>query len=129
MPINANTLTWNLNRLSGPTMGSVVGRNRTTLDASRPPPNVWGDKPFLMKLQVALGHTPPSNMVLYDRKRSFEVYLLSQDNPPLFAAFLNEMTGPRGGYEGLKMYRWARRTGDWQFSVCLDRTPPNDAKW
>lgn len=118
------------NRFSGPTLGSNPDEGyRNVPDSSEPPPNVWGDKLFLVKFQVGLGEMPPSNMMLYDRKRSFQVFMLPQDNTELFSAFFREMTGPRGGHGGLKMYRWARRTGNWQFSVCLDREPLTDTKW
>ena len=118
-----------INRFSGPALVTNPERLHFTPDRSTPPPNVWGDKVFLVKIQVGLGDTPPSNMMLYDRKRSFQVFMRPDDDSERFSAFYREMTGPRGGHGGLKMYRWARRTGDWELSICLDREPLMDTKW
>ncbi|KAI0704230.1 hypothetical protein C8T65DRAFT_654302 [Cerioporus squamosus] len=100
------------------------------VDPNAVPPNVWGDRVFVVKLQV--GSTPGRYpyMMVYDRKRSFEVFVRSEEDVPLFTAFVEEMRGERGGHGGIKMYRWARRTGDWELSVCLDRVPPQtDTNW
>ncbi|KAI0752552.1 hypothetical protein C8Q80DRAFT_460968 [Daedaleopsis nitida] len=97
--------------------------------AETPPPDVWGDKVFLVKMQVPLVAGPPGNMLLYDIKRSFHVYIIRADNPAVFAELYAEMTGPRGGHRGLKMYRWAKRTGDWQLEICVDREPNVEVKW
>ena len=115
------------NRFSGPS-----AEDSKWLDFNGPsssPPNVWGDKLFILKIQVGMGSQTPSNMMLYDRKQSFRVFMVPEDDTERFSAFLREMTRPRGGHGGLKMYRWARRTGDWEFSVCLDRAPLVDTKW
>ena len=54
-----------------------------------------------------------------------EVYGASDHCPVVL-----EMAGPRGGYQGLKMYRWARRTSEWELNICLDRVPPQtDTNW
>ena len=118
-----------LNRLSGPSLASDLAQQTYAPDTSKPSLNVWGNKLFLVKIQIGLDVMPPSNMLLYDRKRSFKVFMVPQDDTARFSAFFLEMTGPRGGHEGLKMYRWARRTGDWEFSICLDRAPSADTKW
>ncbi|KAI0752538.1 hypothetical protein C8Q80DRAFT_1117939 [Daedaleopsis nitida] len=97
--------------------------------ANTPPPNVWGDKLFLVKIQIGLNPAAPRYMMLYDMKRSFQVFLCPAENPLLFENLHAEMTGPRGGYGGIKMYRWAKRTGDWQFDICVDRDPQTDIKW
>ena len=93
------------------------------------PPDVWGDRLFLIKFQIGLGSAVPPYMMMYDRKRSFQVFTVPQDGAAPFAELLADMRGPRGGYGGIKMYRWARRTGDWEFSVCVDREPQTDTKW
>ncbi|KAI0356850.1 hypothetical protein OH77DRAFT_1477050 [Trametes cingulata] len=102
----------------------------TTLqDTERPYPNAHGDNPFVVKLQVGLGGRP-THMMVYDRQRSFNsVYVTIGDNPREFAELVAEMEGPRGGFGGLKMYRWAKRTGDWELSICVDRPPQGDVRW
>ena len=96
---------------------------------SEAPPNDHGDNLFLIKMQVGVGAASPQHMMLYDRKRSFQLWWFRAQDPATFGEFCAEMVGPRGGYGGLKMYRWAKRTGDWEFSICLDREPLTDTKW
>ncbi|EIW53186.1 uncharacterized protein TRAVEDRAFT_52321 [Trametes versicolor FP-101664 SS1] len=97
---------------------------------STPHANVHADKPFLVKLQVGLAGPGRDNIVVYDRLRSFsQVYVSRRDDPATFADLVAEMAGPRGGYGGVKMYRWAKRTGDWELSICVDRKPETDIKW
>ncbi len=97
--------------------------------AKTAPPNVWGDKLFLVKIQSSLGEELPVHMMVYDMKRSFQVFLAREDDPALFMDMHAEMVGPRGGYGGIKMYRWAKRVGDWQLNICLDREPRTEIKW
>ena len=52
-----------------------------------------------------------------------QAFVHQDDDAAAFAELVKEMEGPRGGHGGLKMYRRARRVGDWELSVCLDRTP------
>ena len=33
------------------------------------------------------------------------------------------------GWQGIKMYRWARRVGDHELSMCFDRAPGTDPVW
>ena len=118
------------NRYTGTGGPSTVPTLQNQADVVRTaPPNVWGDKLFLVKIQISLGDGVPTHMMVYDMKRSFQVYLAYEDEPELFGEILAEMVGPRGGYGGLKMYRWARRSGDWQLDVCLDREPKTEIKW
>ncbi|KZT64969.1 hypothetical protein DAEQUDRAFT_565796 [Daedalea quercina L-15889] len=97
-------------------------------DPAAAPPNVHGARLFLVKLQVSLGGTPTSIMV-YDRQRSVQGYFMRRDSPEVFGEMLQEMQGPRGGYGGVKMFRWAKRVSDWELSVCLDREPQTEIKW
>ncbi|TFK80178.1 hypothetical protein K466DRAFT_592002 [Polyporus arcularius HHB13444] len=117
----------NINKFSSDFSGRSTATRKFEA-ADPPPPNVWGDRVFMIKLQVALSYGEPGHMMLYDRKRSFQGFMLRKDNPA-FAELYAEMLGPRGGFGGMKMYRWAKRTGDWELSVCLDRQPQTDTKW
>lgn len=94
-------------------------------DPSVPHADVHGPRPFLVKLQLGR-----DNLAVYDRQRSFsQVYVVRADGPAAFADLVAEMAGPRGGFGGLKMYRWAKRVGDWELSICVDRKPETDIKW
>ncbi|KAI0816920.1 hypothetical protein BC628DRAFT_1334034 [Trametes gibbosa] len=98
--------------------------------ASVPHPNAHGDRPFIVKIQVGLTGPARDTMMIYDRQRSFsEVYVARADDPVTFRDLVAEMTGPRGGYGGVKMYRWAKRSGDWMLDICVDRRPETDIKW
>ena len=91
-----------------------------------PPPNVYGAKPFLLKLQIS---TDAANMMLYDRQRNMQGYFVRADDPMLFRDVREEMEGPRGGHAGLKMYRVCKRVGDFELSVCVDREPSEPVRW
>ncbi|PSR74746.1 hypothetical protein PHLCEN_2v9625 [Hermanssonia centrifuga] len=133
LPINASlpefegVYATHVNRFS-----SLTSLPKTTtpssFSSSSPPPNVHGEKLFLVKMQISI-IASEGNLLIYDRQRSMQVYFLQTTDPALFALFKEEMDGPRGGYMGMKMYRWAKRTGDFQLSVCLDREPGEEIKW
>ncbi|KAI0634536.1 hypothetical protein C8Q77DRAFT_1157348 [Trametes polyzona] len=85
-----------------------------------PYPNVHGDRAFLVKLQVGLAGPGRDNIMVYDRKRSFgQVWIARDDDLAAFADLVAEMASPAGGYAGVKIYRWAKRTGDWELSICV----------
>ncbi|KAI8996668.1 hypothetical protein BD414DRAFT_434731 [Trametes punicea] len=99
-------------------------------DPSVPFPNVHGERLFLVKMQVGLAGAARDTIMVYDQQRSFgNVYVAREDGPALFSDLVGEMAGPRGGYGGVKMYRWANRTGDRELSVCVDRRPETVTKW
>ncbi|KZT04913.1 uncharacterized protein LAESUDRAFT_656844 [Laetiporus sulphureus 93-53] len=90
-------------------------------------PDIHGKKLFLVKLQI----TPHGNesIMVYDRRDSFTVFLVRDKAPDVFDEIKSEIRGPRGGYFGVKTYRWAKRAGDWELSICVDRVPQTDIKW
>jgi hypothetical protein len=94
-----------------------------------PPPNIHGDKVFMIKLQTPAntGGNVPKNIFIYDRQKSFQVYMKAEDDPDAFreVALAIRTTG----WKGLKMYRWAKRTGDFELTVCFDRAPEKDPPW
>ena len=45
----------------------------------------------------------------------------------VFDKVADEMS--RTGFLGAKMFRWAKRTGEWEMSVCLDREPKENVQW
>ncbi|OCH86729.1 hypothetical protein OBBRIDRAFT_890275 [Obba rivulosa] len=94
-------------------------------DAARPPPNIHDENPFLVKIQFSGG----AHMLVYDRQRSFQVYFSQTKDAGGFQEIVGEIQGPRGGYSGLKMYRWAKRVSDWELSVCFDREPQTEIMW
>lgn len=94
------------------------------LDPNTPPPNAHGEKLFLIKLQYGGG-----NFLIYDRQRTMNVFFLEGKDPIVFQKVRQEVESPRGGFAGLKMYRWAKRESDWGLSVCLDKEPRDEIKW
>jgi len=89
-----------------------------------PPPDVHNGKTFLVKFQIALWQFgEDAHMLLYDRQRSFQVMWKRKDQQDLF----DEAEEALG--DSLKMYKWARRVGDYRLEVCFDRSPPKDPLW
>ncbi|KAI1792762.1 hypothetical protein LXA43DRAFT_972427 [Ganoderma leucocontextum] len=99
------------------------------LDDALPYVNVYGDRPFLTKMQITPPGVAPGRIMVYDRRQTFLGFLREDVDAPAFWEFAAEMRGARGGLMGLKMHRWVKRTGDWELSVCLDRAPVADVKW
>ncbi|PPQ92952.1 hypothetical protein CVT25_000215 [Psilocybe cyanescens] len=119
-----------------PQLSSIVNRLESTHDPYTAgmspsnngiPPDVHGGKIFLAKFQVALTYddqgTNAPDMLIYDRTRSFRFFWKRSSNPELFAE-AQTMMGSK-----LKFYRWMRRTGDYQFDLCIDRAPEEDPLW
>jgi hypothetical protein len=96
---------------------------------SGPEPNIHGDRVFLVKLQLPLNADPTNpfykNMI-YDRRKSFQFFMLEADN---VNAYREAEEAIRTGWKGLKVYRWARRIGDHQLSICFDKAPSQDLPW
>ena len=93
-----------------------------------PPANLYGSRPFIVKMQL---QNPPSEAVysppellVCDRHRSitgFGPVCSCETCAVLVEECVNEGPG--------KVYRWARRTGEWELSVCLGRDPIPNAEW
>lgn len=125
------------NKLSAGTIQDKLGRDNPRFrgendpECGPPPPNIHGDTAFLVKIQVPLNNSdesdPDTSLLIYDRRRSFDAHVLRKLDPEKYG--LIEYTVRNKGVNGMKMYRWARRTGDWQFSICLDREPEGEVKW
>lgn len=100
-----------------------------------PPPNVHGTKPFLVKIQRPLvGGVPGTelssshSMFVYDRQRSFKLHFYGRENPELYNKTY-VMIANESSCNGVKMYRWARRSDDWTLEICLDKVPDEIPKW
>ncbi|KAL0060658.1 hypothetical protein AAF712_012535 [Marasmius tenuissimus] len=87
-------------------------------------PNVHGNAAFLIKIQR---HTyrETNPMLIYDRQRSLQVHLNRSEDPQSHA----KLTGQMKKKNAFKIYRWARRIGDVQLAVCLDKGPLEDPSW
>ncbi|KAK7058326.1 hypothetical protein VNI00_001957 [Paramarasmius palmivorus] len=88
-------------------------------------PNIHGDNAFLVKIQRSL-RNPMAAMMLYDRQRSFQLWLETADDPEAFLVATKEIIASPNG---MKIYRWAKRTGDCELDICFDRAPPKDPLW
>ena len=109
-----------------------IRKKLTPQDAKSPKPvsgtlkNVHGEKPFLVKIQVA-GFDGPS-MLIYDRQRSFQAtYLRSDSEDPQGFQRLADVV--HKGIMGLKAYRWAKFVDGERLSVCVDVEPRDDVQW
>ncbi len=113
---------------------SVIGkgpRSETPIVKSAadwPPPNIYDDKPFVIKIMVPepeMGFMP---LMIYDRRRSVEFLLRIDVDPRSYEALLT--TTRRSGDFGLRIFLYAKRTGHTKLSVCLNREPPTESvKW
>ncbi|KZT04914.1 uncharacterized protein LAESUDRAFT_760660 [Laetiporus sulphureus 93-53] len=93
--------------------------------------NIHGDKLFLVKLQNQQSSGPMASetILIYDRRQSLVAYFVKGKASEVYDEIRKEIQGPRGGYQGLKTYRWAKRVGDWELSICLDREPQTEIRW
>jgi len=97
---------------------------KATVSDGGPPPDIHDGKIFLAKFQLSLsGNATPGHMLIYDRTRSFQLFWLRKSDPELFDK------GAKMMGDKLKFYRWIRRTGDYEFDLCLDRAPATDPIW
>ncbi|KAK7438900.1 hypothetical protein VKT23_017827 [Stygiomarasmius scandens] len=115
-------MNWSLS--ASPSMDNIQ-ETRSANDSNPAPPNLYGDKPFLIKVQRPVINNG-SAMMIYDQKRSAQFWLVRGDDPVAYDTALEEIkSGPRG----LKIYRWAKRIGDLELSVCIDKAPPKVPQW
>ncbi|KIM39524.1 hypothetical protein M413DRAFT_447013 [Hebeloma cylindrosporum] len=100
------------------------GGGKDTVSDGTPPPDIHEGKVFLAKFQLSLSSNAiPGHMLIYDRTRSFQLFWLRKSDPDLFDEGVYMMR------DKLKFYRWVRRTGDYEFDLCLDRAPAADPVW
>ncbi|KZT37708.1 hypothetical protein SISSUDRAFT_1129421 [Sistotremastrum suecicum HHB10207 ss-3] len=85
------------------------------------PPNIHADRPFVIKIQVNA-----NSARIYDRRRSFDLYLSLKNDPVNYQRMCALAST---GFRGLKCYRWAKRVSDFDFSICFDRSLPEDPQW
>jgi len=99
--------------------------NSGATNASTPPLDVHKGKVFLAKFQLSLSSIQgrSGDMLVYDRQRSFSLFWKPASQPVLFHR-AEQMIGHK-----LKFYRWMKRTGDYDFEICLDRAPEQDQLW
>lgn len=96
---------------------------------SRFPPNVHGDRPFVVKLQTGAnrdlmgGHS----LQISDRKESFLLYF--EDDQSMLEPRLNLTDQSVEGTIAVQFYRWALRTSDEELKVCIDVPPSNAILW
>ncbi|KAJ8076759.1 hypothetical protein AAF712_000381 [Marasmius tenuissimus] len=107
------------------TFQSMRGAKSTPVSEMSPASNIHGNNPFLVKIQKAMGGDAGA-MLMYDRQKSFQFNLVRAKDTAAHTEALKQMSTSA---TGLKIYRWAKQTGDRQLSVCFDRPPPSDPLW
>ena len=113
-----------LSRLD-PTQNSATAGISTMGNESPAFVDIHNGKIFLAKFQISLAmdDTPLPHMLIYDRARSFQLIWHRGGNPKLFEQGCKMMD------RKLKIYRWVRRLGNYEFEICLDRAPETDPLW
>jgi hypothetical protein len=74
---------------------------------------------------LAPGQKPAQSgisILIYDRRRSFEVTLTKYICPDSSFNLLAELVKTKGR-RGLKIFCWATRSGDWSLDLCVDQLP------
>ncbi|VDB84549.1 unnamed protein product [Peniophora sp. CBMAI 1063] len=110
-------------------MNTTLLNHKRRLDRvlrGEPPKNVHGDKVFLIHVDGGLNG---SRVKVHDRTRSIQSSLLEQDDGANFRELLPRPTNDLYVVDSSRTYRWARRTGDWELSICLDRKPTENTMW
>ena len=115
--------------LSNRSSANSKGR-QTNFGSDAPPRNVHGDNPFIVKMQLPMSENPGtgSSMLVYDRQKSVMGYVYARDKPREYE-MLRKECDEKGQFGGLKMYRYAKRTGDWELSICVEREPEGVVNW
>ncbi len=95
------------------------------------PPNIYTNKPFVVKLQRQLdrellenfeiNEEGPKCMLVYDYAKSVRGHALELENADAHHKVLDVMMAGEVREENRKMYRWAIRVGDYELDVCIDR--------
>ena len=100
------------------------------VNSDSPPQNIHGDNPFIIKLQPPLSGGPGTakSMLVYDRQKSVMGYVYESEKPEEFGRLRRECID-KGLLGGLKMYRYAKRVGDWELSICVEREPEGVVNW
>ncbi|KAF8810460.1 hypothetical protein BYT27DRAFT_7336692 [Phlegmacium glaucopus] len=111
---------WLLNRLDPLHDASTAGKDMST--DGKPLANIQNGKIFLAKFQISLA-PKPTDMMIYDRQRSFQVHWSRTSDIDLFDS-ARKVMGSK-----MKMYRWVRHISEDDFEVCLDRGPNIDPVW
>lgn len=101
------------------------------LNNLQPVPDVHGDRIFLLEIQcVRPDHDQfdvlsPLQYEVCDRQRSLKGYLRSKGKNPPWSTLVKQIPPMTVGE---KIYRWAKRAGNWELSICLDREPGEKEK-
>ncbi|KAH9934576.1 uncharacterized protein BXZ73DRAFT_100767 [Epithele typhae] len=93
------------------------------------PRNMWGLKPFVVRISVPEEDDEVWRLFVMDRRRSFEFCFADWHDGALFDELLDEMEGPRGQEGARVMYRWAKRASDMSYLLCLDHVPAVELHW
>lgn len=91
------------------------------------PPNPHGSQPFILKVQTSLSSLPA--MLIYDEERALESHVFSSLSPPDAWNKVHSTIRAKGVRGGIKLYFWARRHGDNEVAVAVDRLPEQNFPW
>lgn len=128
-----DTVSWVNNK--SPTDSGIIEMALTEemLTSSPAPPNVHGSNMFLVKMQMGGFHTPfgltRQFLNFYDEERTFFVTSLPIHCGEDLWQRLDSTLERLGSLEGVKLFVWAKRTGDWELSVTLDPLPDQNIPW
>lgn len=106
-----------------------LGRTEGTGPTGKEPPhNTHGMQPFLVKVQCNTGDILAGDILIYDRRRTFDAIFARADGAEVFDQVVQKILR-EGGIAKPKLYFWARRTGEWELSLATNRLPDQNVKW
>ena len=130
-----------INRFTNVSHGAITDQLEKLKVEEQSVPNTHGGAPFVVKIQLnshaAVGPSflalkdkgemvdssvDGRDMLIYDRQRTLRVIAFSGTGEPGSFNDVADVVKEKG-YQGLKVFCWAIRSGDWTVDVCIDHLP------
>lgn len=120
---------FNVNSPLGPSMNDLGDG-----DPTAPPPNPHASSPFIVKMQcggIARGFAAPRREYIgfYDEERTFNICIVPASVDSDTYERLDTILLRRGSLNGVKLFVWARRVGEWELAIALDPLPNQNIPW
>jgi hypothetical protein len=109
---------WRTNRFDNVQHRDMLKHTEKASDG--PLANMYGSTPFVVKVQLNVIHG--GDLLIYDRRRAFEVSVTKALSPPAAFNTIAEVVKTKGE-RGLKAFCWATRSGEWTVDICTDQLP------
>lgn len=103
------------------------GRSDIPYNLSKEPlPNIHSHKLFLITLRPGTAATGQDVIIAFDRHYSLIAHIAPEGQAEAYKDIAREVYSRRND---VYMCRWAKRVGEWELSICIDRKPSDDVSW